>query len=132
MNIIVCVDDNNGQLFNGRRQSKDIEVVNKIYEIVSEQKLLINSFSEKLFLDKRVVRNDFLEIASENDFCFVENVDVTEYISKINKVYLFRWNRDYPYDFTFDLDLSNNFTLSKVEEFKGNSHDMITLELWTK
>ena len=132
MNIIVCVDDNNGQLFNGRRQSKDIEVVNKIYEIVSEQKLLINSFSEKLFLDKRVVRNDFLEIASENDFCFVENVDVTEYMSKINKVYLFRWNRDYPYDFTFDLDLSNNFTLSKVEEFKGNSHDMITLELWTK
>lgn len=132
MNIIVCVDDNNGQLFNGRRQSKDIEVVNKIYEIVSEQKLLINSFSEKLFLDKREVRNDFLEIASENDFCFVENVDVTEYISKINKVYLFRWNRDYPYDFTFDLDLSNNFTLSKVEEFKGNSHDMITLEVWTK
>ena len=132
MNIIVCVDDNNGQLFNGRRQSKDIEVVNKIYEIVSEQKLLINSFSEKLFLDKREVRNDFLEMASENDFCFVENVDVTEYISKINKVYLFRWNRDYPYDFTFDLDLSNNFTLSKVEEFKGNSHDMITLELWTK
>ena len=132
MNIIVCVDDNNGQLFNGRRQSKDIEVVNKIYEIVSEQKLLINSFSEKLFLDKREVRNDFLEIASENDFCFVENVDVTEYMSKINKVYLFRWNRDYPYDFTFDLDLSNNFTLSKVEEFKGNSHDMITLELWTK
>lgn len=132
MNIIACVDDNNGQLFNGRRQSKDIEVVNKIYEIVSEQKLLINSFSEKIFLDKRVVRNDFLEIASENDFCFVENVDVTEYISKINKVYLFRWNRDYPYDFTFDLDLSNNFTLSKVEEFKGNSHDMITLEVWTK
>ena len=132
MNIIVCVDDNNGQLFNGRRQSKDIEVVNKIYEIVSEQKLLINSFSEKLFLDKREVRNDFLEIASENDFCFVENVDVTEYMSKINKVYLFRWNRDYPYDFTFDLDLSNNFTLSKVEEFKGNSHDMITLEVWTK
>ena len=73
-----------------------------------------------------------MEIAGEDDFCFVENVPVTQYISKIGKVYLFKWNRNYPTDFTFDLDLNSNFILISVEEFKGNSHELITLEVWVK
>ena len=132
MNIIVCIDDNKGQLFNGRRQSKDIQVINKIYEITEGQNLLINSFSEKLFEEKAIVNADFLEYAGEGDFCFIENVSVAEYIEKINKVYLFKWNRKYPADFTFDLEMENNFHLVSVEEFQGNSHELVTLEVWEK
>lgn len=132
MNIIACIDDNKGQLFNGRRQSKDIQVISKILNITEGKNLLINSFSEKLFEEKAIVNVDFLECAGEGDFCFIENVSASEYIEKINKVYLFKWNRKYPSDFTFDLELENNFHLVSVEEFQGNSHKLITLEVWAK
>ena len=132
MNIIACVDDNKGQLFNGRRQSKDIQVISKILNITEGKNLLINSFSEKLFEEKAIVNVDFLECAGEGDFCFIENVSASEYIEKINKVYLFKWNRKYPSDFTFDLELENNFHLVSVEEFQGNSHELVTLEVWEK
>ena len=132
MNIIACIDDNKGQLFNGRRQSKDIQVINKIYNITEGKNLLINSFSEKLFEEKAIVKTDFLECAGDGDFCFVENVATSEYIEKINKVYLFKWNRKYPSDFTFDLELETHFHLASIEEFKGNSHELVTLEVWEK
>jgi hypothetical protein len=132
MNIIACIDDNKGQLFNGRRQSKDIQVISKILNITEGKNLLINSFSEKLFEEKAIVNVDFLECAGEGDFCFIENVSASEYIEKINKVYLFKWNRKYPSDFTFDLELENNFHLVSVEEFQGNSHELVTLEVWVK
>ena len=132
MNIIACVDDNKGQLFNGRRQSRDSQVISKIFEITEGKNLLINGFSKKLFEEKVIVREDFLDSASEDDFCFVENILVSQYIHKINKVYLFKWNRKYPSDFTFDLELDGNFQLINVEEFQGNSHDLITLEIWSK
>ena len=132
MNIIACIDDNKGQLFNGRRQSKDIQVISKILNITEGKNLLINSFSEKLFEEKAIVNVDFLECAGEGDFCFIENVSASEYIEKINKVYLFKWNRKYPSDFTFDLELENNFNLVSVEEFQGNSHELVTLEVWVK
>ena len=132
MNIIACIDDNKGQLFNGRRQSKDIQVISKILNITEGKNLLINSFSEKLFEEKAIVNVDFLECAGEGDFCFIENVSAFEYIEKINKVYLFKWNRKYPSDFTFDLELENNFHLVSVEEFQGNSHELVTLEVWVK
>ena len=132
MNIIACIDDNKGQLFNGRRQSKDIQVISKILNITEGKNLLINSFSEKLFEEKTIVNVDFLECAGEGDFCFIENVSASEYIEKINKVYLFKWNRKYPSDFTFDLELENNFHLVSVEEFQGNSHELVTLEVWVK
>ena len=132
MNIIACIDDNKGQLFNGRRQSRDIQVTSKIFEIVDGKNLLINSFSEKLFEEKAIVKEDFLDSAGEEDFCFVENVATSEYIEKINKVYLFKWNRKYPSDFTFDLELETHFHLASIEEFKGNSHELVTLEVWEK
>lgn len=132
MNIIACVDDNMGLLFNNRRQSRDSKVVDKIYDIVSDHRFLISSFSETLFPAVPEIKDNFLEVAEKDDFCFVENVSVSEYIDKIDKVYLFRWNRNYPYDFVFDIDLSKDFTLSSTEEFLGNSHDKITLEVWKK
>lgn len=130
MNIIACVDDNMGLLFNNRRQSTDARVTEKIYDIVSDHRFLISSFSETLFSAVPEIKDDFLEVAGKADFCFVENVSVSEYIDKIGKVYLFKWNRNYPYDFVFDIDLGKYYTLYSTEEFRGNSHEKITLEVW--
>ena len=49
MNIIVCLDDKNGMLFNKRRQSSDIKIIDRIMEITQDSALLMNSYSAKQF-----------------------------------------------------------------------------------
>ena len=43
MNIIVCVDDNNGMMFNKRRVSQDVEVREDIYKNLNGKTLFIKS-----------------------------------------------------------------------------------------
>ena len=84
MNIIVCLDDNLGMLFNKRRQSKDRRVLEDIETFTSE--VLISSFSENLFSEsscKTTVNECFLEKAPQNAYCFVEADNVSPYIDKV-------------------------------------------------
>lgn len=129
MNILLCLDDNNGMLFNNRRQSRDSEVINRIYEISKGKRLLIHSFSRSLFEDNCTIDDNLLNTATEDDFCFVENLMLSPHINNINHLYIFHWNRSYPYDMIIDVDF-NNFTLINTEEFTGSSHDKITLEVY--
>ena len=66
----------------------------------------------------------------KTNFCFVENIALQPSLHKIDAVYRFKWNRDYPSDFTFDIPLETEFRLVAIEDFVGNSHDNITLEIW--
>ena len=50
----------------------------------------------------------------------------------IDEVYLFQWNRDYPADMYFTVDLKTGFKKIKVEDFAGSSHKKITLEIYKK
>ena len=50
---------------------------------------------------------------------------------RIEKVILFKWNRNYPADTFFSLDLSG-YTLEKTEDFAGNSHEKITKEIYRR
>lgn len=129
MNILLCLDDNNGMLFNNRRQSRDSEVINRIYEISKGKHLLIHSFSRSLFEGNCTIDDNLLNTATEDDFCFVENLMLSPHINSINYLYIFRWNRSYPYDMITDVDF-NSFTLINTEEFTGSSHDKITLEVY--
>lgn len=132
MNIIVCVDKDNGILFNNRRLSKDKIVSEKILEITSSSKLLMNEYTKSLFENSEniIIDNDFLQNANPGDFCFIENSDINEY-DKIEKVYIFNWNRKYPADKFFNFNLSN-FKKVNTENFAGNSHEKITLEIYTR
>ena len=132
MNIIVCIDDNCGLLFNKRRQSRDSKVMEDIWKMAD--KLWIHSFSEKLLEnDKDNVKVDdmFLEKAEEGEFCFVENKHLSQYEGKIEKLIVYKWNRKYPADFRLDLDLSK-WQMESQEEFAGSSHDKITKEIYIK
>lgn len=132
MKVFICVDNDNGMLFNNRRQSRDLKVVEKAMEI-SQSNLLITEFSSKLFGEFNiVVNNDMLDMATEQEFCFVENKDISPYIYKIDKIYIFKWNRRYPSDFIFDCSMLNDFQMIHTEDFEGNSHEKITLEIWGK
>ena len=140
MNVIVCIDNHLGMMFNNRRQSKDEVVVEKIKEIVGSKKLYTNKFSSKLFGDFCTTVQDsllFSMLNSENEekeesYCFVENIDIAPYFNKIGSLYIFKWNRDYPYDCLLKDGYRNIFHLLSREDFKGKSHDNITLEIWKR
>lgn len=133
MNVIVCVDKNNGMLFNNRRQSQDRELVKKVIKICSGGRLLMNEYSGKIFSEYSdvVITNDFLFQAKSGDYCFIEDVEIPT--ENIENIFLFNWNRDYPADkyFTFDL-IANGFKKVKKEEFSGYSHKKITLTLYRR
>lgn len=123
MNIIVCLDDNLGMLFNKRRQSKDRRVLEDIETFTSE--VLISAFSENLFSEsicKTIVDDRFLEKAPQNAYCFVETDSVFPYIDKVEQIIVYRWNRKYPSDFKFDIALES-WKMIEQKEFAGFCHE---------
>ena len=132
MKIIVCVDDFNGMTFNNRRQSRDSAVINKILSLTQNSRLLISSYSKNLFLNGEAeVSPSPLKSALPEDFCFIENEDVSAYFEHIDSFIIFRWNRRYPSDLKFTLDLQS-YRLVSSEDFPGTSHDKITMEVYEK
>ena len=121
-------------MFNNRRQSRDKAVIDRIVEIVQGSKLWLSSYSKSLFDQVAIlleVDDNFLQKAGNGEFCFAENADITQYTPKIEKLYLFRWNRHYPADSCFNLNLAA-YKLIAQSEFAGNSHEKITLEVYEK
>ena len=126
MKVIVCVDEKNGMLFNNRRQSRDIKVIERILEITKDSKLWITNFSKELFVDKNVnIADDFLEKIGEEDYIFLENVDISKIQNNITELVIFNWNRHYPADVFLEISLEN-FKIISTKEFEGNSHEKIT------
>lgn len=134
MRIIVCADENNGMMFNHRRQSRDRVLIEDVVELTAEHRLWMNEYSAPLF-DRAeghvVVDEKFLSKASDEEFCFVEDQSVASYSEKIKEVILYRWNRKYPADVYFDLDLMR-WKMTGKKEFAGSSHEKITRERYIK
>ena len=131
MKLIVCLDNHNGMQFHHRRQSSDVAVCKKMLELAEDSNLYMNSYSGYLFADFAAniqITENYLEQAGSDDFRFVECDDVLEYFHKVSKVYVFCWNRDYPADVHFPAPLVNG---QVIEEFAGNSHQRITLEVYS-
>lgn len=112
MKLIVCLDEAGGMAFNNRRQSRDAEVVKRIMEIAPV--LHINSYSQDLFPDATTGLGEV----------YFAEVDLP--CDAPDEIYIFNWNRLYPQDFKFSIDL-DNYELLSTEEFSGTSHDKITL-----
>ena len=133
MNLIVCVDERNGMAFSGRRLSKDCVVLDKIKNLCSSKRLFLNTYTANLFdvKDNLCIDDKFLELANEEDWCFAENVDVSAYADSVKSVVLFNWNRKYPFDLTFPMEIyAQSWKLVGKEEFSGYSHDKITMEVY--
>ena len=133
MQIIVCVDDNQGMMFNHRRVSKDRVLIEKIVEMARGRRLLVNTYSYELFkgMSGVYVDDEFLSNAHDDDICFVENETLIDFEGKIDKIHVFKWNRNYPADFYFDIAL-DKWHLVKHWDFKGYSHDKITEEVYER
>lgn len=130
MILIVCLDDQNGMAFNHRRQSRDRLVIERIENLVAGKKLWMAPYSQKLFsIENLVVSAGYLSEADAADYCFAELDDVRPYENQVQKVIVFRWNRHYPSDVRFGIDLST-WRLAAAEEFPGSSHEKITMEVY--
>lgn len=47
MTIIACIDDSGGMTFNGRRQSQDAKLRDRVIRLTNGSVLLMNSYSKK-------------------------------------------------------------------------------------
>lgn len=133
LKLIACVDDNKGLMFNKRRQSQDRVLRKRILELVGEDKLWMTPYSAKQFEAEYSVNvdDDCQSKAGKNDFYFLENGGFD--IKNCQEVILYHWNRLYPADKYFDIDLSGlGFELVSKYEFEGYSHEKITEERYVK
>lgn len=133
MNIIVCVEDNNGMMFNKRRVSQDVEVRNDIYKNLYGKTLIMNSYSFKMFekdgSNANIKVDENLPVDDNMNFQFIENVKLSKFEQKIDNLVVYYWNRKYPNDFKFDIDISKWKLVSEVE-FIGKSHEKITKKVF--
>lgn len=132
MIVFVCLDDNNGMLFCGRRQSRDRVITQDILTQCEGSRLWMDEYSRKLFEDMEgniITDIDFLRKAEQGEFCFVENQKLEWVKEKIEKLVIYRWNRKYPENFSLDLDLTQ-WNLDNSVDMIGNSHEKITKETY--
>ena len=135
MNIIVCIDDDNGMMFNRRRQSRDKAIIQDIINTVSKNRLFMDKYSASLFADydvEVIAERSFLSKADECDYCFVENKKLRPYKDKINSVIVYKWYRQYPSDMKLDIEPSEGRVLVSSVEFAGYSHEKITKEVYSR
>ena len=136
MKVIVILDEHNGMRFNQRRQSRDAAIIHKIQGFMNGEKLYLNAYSAELFKEADIllsVSEDFLYQTDKGEYCFVENENLDTMKEEIEEFIIFRWHRKYPSDFVLDiLPEDCGMTCANMEEFTGNSHEKITMEVWRK
>lgn len=135
MKLILCIDKKNGMQFGGRRQSRDSAVCARILEMSENSRLWLNQHSRKLFgenVGHIRVDEDFLSCAGSSEYCFVENSDFLTYLDRVEEIIIFRWERIYPADMHFPVELLKNWVKEKTDVFSGSSHDAITLEVYLR
>lgn len=128
MKLIVCLDDKNGMMFNKRRQSRDRVLIENVLELCKGEKLYANEYSSKLFPENSVEIFDDIENVG-NEYCFAENFTVKE--ENIEEIIVYKWNRLYPADTYFNIDLAG-WNLTETVDFEGSSHEKITREIYVR
>ncbi len=135
MTVIVCIDDRKGMMFNGRRQSRDRCLLEDIVKNL-DGAFYISEYSRSLFAPLGAAFNatdSFLDMAGKSDICFVENRSLSPYISKIDRLIIYRWNRSYPGDLYLDIAPKDlRLRLLDTYDFAGSSHEKITKEIYVK
>ena len=126
MDLIVCVDDRMGMAFNGRRQSRDRVVCEDIVKTVQGRTLGLDKRSFRLFDDMDIKLHEGFDGC---DCCFLEFSGPTDFLGKPDHIIMYRWNRHYPADVYFDLQM-DGYMLKESTEFAGSSHEKITKEVY--
>ena len=133
MNLMICIDDAGGMMFNHRRQSQDRVLRARMLEVAKASVLWVTPYTQRQFGEDaslRVCDVPWKE-AGAGEYYFVEDGEIP--MQDVEKVYLYRWNRLYPNDRVFAYDLEKEgFALISTQEFQGYSHECITEEIYVR
>ena len=135
MKIFICLDDNNGMMFNGRRQSRDEAVVKDILDFAGEEKVWVSSYSSKLFhtnQERILLEDNISKDTLIHGYCFMEDVPLKLYEDSIENLIVYCWNRVYPADVYLDIILNTDWEMIDTKEFGGKSHEKITRKIYTR
>ena len=149
MTGIVCLDQEDGLLFNGRRQSRDRVVTEKILSMTEGKPLWMSAYSRRIFPEDAPVcvaedlvgklaepaRKDVEQVESgqqpgEATFCLIEEAVNLE-TENIDEWIVFRWKRVYPADVFLKFP-ADGWEKELIETFAGYSHEEIDLERYRK
>ena len=133
--VAVVLDDDEGMMFFGKRQSRDRVLIEELISSSENTPIYIHPYSKLLFpdLSRVTVSDDPLHDCPDGGTVFVEHLPLTPHLGDIGKMIVYRWNRLYPSDKKFDIDLARcGFTRLSLSEFPGSSHDKITKEVYRK
>jgi hypothetical protein len=133
--VAVCVDDGQGILLFGKRQSRDRVLVSEFVESNSDKKIYIAPFSKLLFeqYPNVFVADDPFSTAEDGSAIFIENIRIEDNLDSVSTLIIYRWNRKYPSDVKFNVDpLKCGFKLKSSIDFKGSSHEKITKEIYER
>lgn len=135
MILIFTLDNQNGTNLAGKRQSRDRVVGEKIIELANGRLHILEktvSFFKNNDMSNTActVFSDLWRLPNDAVF-FAEEVVPQELMEQAEKIYVFRWNRQYP-SMAKDRVTLETFNKAIVEEFPGYSHEKITLEVYEK
>lgn len=133
MKLVVCVDDNFGISFNKRRQSFDFLQRDDLKNIILDKKVYLTEYSYDLYKDLNlnfeIVDKNFKDFLDDSFFIY-EGKFLEKIIFKVDEIICYFWNRDYPFDETFDI--LDDFKEVESFSFKGKSHDKITRKIYKR
>ena len=134
MNLIICLDEGHGYSFFGRRQSMDRALRNRALELTAGGPLYMDAYSAGQFRENahriRVVAEPARDVP-ETGWFFLELGNPEALLPLVNRLAVFRWNREYPSDKRFPLqEIREKAALCYREDFPGHSHERIDLEVY--
>ena len=133
--VAVVLDDREGMMLFGKRQSRDRVMISEFVTSNEGKEIFISPFSKLIFEphpNVKIVENPFLE-STDGSACFIENFLLSPYLDMIETLIIYRWNRRYPSDVRFDVNVDEaGYKLQSVIEYEGSSHDKITKETYTR
>ena len=133
MKLIFCLDKGKGMMFFGKRQSQDKVLRQYILDNIQDSKLWMTPYSAEIFEEQQsvVIDDNYMNNAADNDYCFVEDGEYST--DNVDEIILCHWNRKYPGDKFFDIDLKKEgFKKESSTDIVGSSHDKITIERYLK
>lgn len=131
MKLIVCVDNNGGLSFFGKRLSKDRVVEADMKKLLGSSTLYAHPYSESFFCEPApnfVFDRAYRKLAGEEDYVFHEIGTLDQ--KPFDTIIQYCWNRDYPQEEVFKPE--KEFHLDSEEEFKGFSHEKITRKIFKR
>ncbi len=132
MKAILCLDDDYGISFFGKRQSQDKNLRLNLKDFLKGNKIYMKPYSASLYQD---TLENIIEVSDFNnllDAYVLFEEDINPYIDKVDTLVLYFWNRTYPKDVYFNKEFLSFYKEVDQSEFVGTSHEKITRIVYRK